>query len=999
MQAQHTIIRRLRFVAVLVAVASALVVIATFGMKLVTSPWGLVNIVGPTAADSDGTMTAIIDSESRRMLILNEHNELTGLVDCGKLNSPIDAITDVCVVGDTIYVAGVQYQQDSDIIVRERVIAYNKHGSKEEVLYDLEVDGNWLPEMKSMDNAGDGVFVVLFHQDYANMRLSALKIVHVSRKGAEGVDATPMPMEYIYDIGYSSKANAIKSLNTLGTLNDMTTDSKESSPLHGHVFTSLDLADDGSIFLVDDTAEAVCRMDPEAIGPLTTIVSGSGYQNLHVNGDILTLCNLGRGTVSISKLDGSHLQELDAVPPTKALSYAWGAILACRVYLAAFLIVALILKIRALITAGSTKGFGAMFASAVIVGVVALAIGYLSYGSYTAMKTVRENEIDLFADYLYVISSDLANDIEACNDRQVFREGDKLTDEIVESFDSTATHVGGLAAVATGNSVGIYTTVYGKDDTGIFYLYESSSNHILGSSIEQSANTKEVEEIFSTGSASDQMSYGGTTRKSTMRRFVCVPSTDEERICAVIEIGSHLNSFEASVASTQVERTIALLVMMLVIYLTYVELRECARCFVSYGQLRHHHDAIAILTRPFSFLITLLSSIDAVMTTLIARSLLSAANLGSSSMLLALPSVMLGVGLALGQAIYALLGSRVVIQKLMVRGAFAMVCGAMIAFAVVWQQNYWLYCTAKLLMAIPFGLLYTLSYSLPRRADTDDVRAIAASDIKRTDTSAAALGTVLGGYAAQSLGNAFVYVLVALVGMIVLALAHRVLPQTNHPLEHEASATSRHEAVVKLLTSKTTLSIVLFLMLPAILASGYNSFLFPLFSANLGVSTSSINNLFVCGQLVVFVSISALERLEERYDKWRIATVAVALLGVVFLLFSFNTTLVWAVVTIALVGMLFKATDGWKALWPRSARALGLTTGLTTGVMFAMRSVLLIVQPLVLGTLLSLNSSIAVVVLGIVCSICSATFYLITRHTALAPEPLPTEHTAYGKTA
>ncbi len=986
MSVLRNVIRHLRFAAVLAAIISALVAIATFGMSIATSPWGAVDIVGPTAADSNGEMTAIVDSESRHVLILNARNELSGIVDCEQLNSPIEAVTDVCVAGDTIYVAGLQYQQDSDIIVRERVVAYDKHGSREEVLYDLEVDNNWMPEMKTMDSAGDGVFVVLFHESYSSKQLSKLSIMRISREGAEEVDVTPMALESIYDIGYSSKANACKSLNMLGMLNDMSSDPQEPSALDGHVFTSLDLAEDGSIYLVDDTTESVCRIGPEAVGQLTTIVSGGSYSNLHVNGNVLTLCDLGRGMVSISRLDGSHLQEIDAVPPTKSLSFAWSAILACRLYLAAFLVVALILKIRALVASGSTEGFGPMFASAVIVGVVALAIGYLSYGSYKVMKTVRENEINLLADYLNIISFDLVDDIEACTNREAFRNEGQPTDKIMDSIESTTIRIAGLSAVATSNSIGMYTTVYGKDDAGIFYLCESSSSHMLGSSIEQSADMQEVEAIFSAGSASEQMSYGGTTRRSTMRRFVCVPSSDGKGICAVIEIGSRLKSFEASVASTQIERTIALLVMMLVVYLTYVELRECARCFVSYGQLRHHHDAVAILTRPFSFFITLLSSIDAVMTTLIARSLLSAANLGSSSMLLALPSVMLGVGLALGQAIYGLLGSRVLIQKLMVRGAFAMVCGAIVAFVVVLQQNYWLYCAAKLLMAIPFGLLYTLSYSLPRRADTDEVRALAASDIKRTDTSAAALGTVLGGYAAQALGNAWVYVIVALAGMIVLVLARSVLPQTNHPLEHEANATSRHEAVIRLLANKSTLSIVLFLMLPAILATGYNSFLFPLFSAHLGVSTSFINNLFVCGQLVVFVSISVIEYLEGRYDKWRVTIAAIALLGVVFLLFSFNTTLVWAVVTIALVGVLCKAADGWKALWPRSAHAIELTTGLATGVMFSVRSVLLIVQPLVLGTLLSVNGSVAVMALGIVCAVSSAAFYLITRRTALAPQ-------------
>ena len=46
---------------------------------------------------------------------------------------------------------------------------------------------------------------------------------------------------------------------------------------------------------------------------------------------------------------------------------------------------------------------------------------------------------------------------------------------------------------------------------------------------------------------------------------------------------------------------------------------------------------------------------------------------------------------------------------------------------------------------------------------------------------------------------------------------------------------------------------------------------------------------------------------------------------------------------------------------------------------------LLIVQPLVLGALLSMSDSQAVVTLGIVCAVCAPLFYFTTRHSALRP--------------
>ena len=106
---------------------------------------------------------------------------------------------------------------------------------------------------------------------------------------------------------------------------------------------------------------------------------------------------------------------------------------------------------------------------------------------------------------------------------------------------------------------------------------------------------------------------------------------------------------------------------------------------------------------------------------------------------------------------------------------------------------------------------------------------------------------------------------------------------------------------------------------------------------------------------------------------------AVALLAVVFLTFSLNTSFSWAVVAIALVGVLTKMGDAWKALWAHQASECGVPLGRATGAMFAMRSVLLVVQPILLGALLNVSSRIAAILLGIICLACVVAFVALTR--------------------
>lgn len=981
-------VRPLRIALVVLAVLSALVVLATFGISLPFSAFSPLEINGPTCADSNGEVTAIVDSESRRVLLLNAQHKLTGIISCDELNAPLEAVTDVCVTDKTVYVAGVQYQKDSDIIVRERVVAYARSGKTMSVVFDLDATNHMTPQIMSLDGSDDGVYVVLCQEESANAENEGIEVIHVNLEGTRVIDKRQMEVASVYDVGYNAKNGVLRTLSQRGAIDDDFDESGiDDEPfLADHVFTSLDVADDESVCLYDDATSSVCLLAND--GTLIQVAEGAGYSNLHVNGNVLTACNHRGNEVSIGELDGRDFSTLTEVVPVIRLSVFVVVVLACKVYLGLFVVGILLRRLYFAVRQGNTKGIGPFFASVMVVLAVGMAIGYISYGTYVAMMETRAKEIDVFADYLGYTSDRLSESMRACDDRSAFRtSGEELT-EALTGLNDISTYVGDLAFSATTNGMGVYTVVYGADSDGVFMVYDSSSEHIIGSSLVYAANASEVEKIFRTNESDDRIRTGRTLRDTTQYRLVRIPDAEDwGKTVGVIEVGSRMRTFEASIAADMAQRVIALLVMVLVVYLTYVEVRACAHCFMEYQQLQHHHDSIAILTRPFSFCVTSLASIDAVMTTLIARSLIPTSGMGESSVLLALPSVMLGVGLALGQAIYTYLGSRVVIRKIMMRGAIAMTFAAIFAACIVWWGNFWAYCFAKLVMAIPFGLLYTLSYSLPRRADTKEVRVLAAGGIKRTDTSAAALGTVLGGYAAQELGNAWVYVLVAVVSVIVFVMAANLLPRTKHPLEKKIESVDTYrEAIFRLVGSKTTLPVIFFVMLPAILAAGYNSFLFPLFSADLGLDTSSINNLFVLGQLVVFVCISGIEWEEKRHDKWHVATASIGLLGMVFLLFSFNTTLVWAVVTIALVGVLCKASDAWKAMWPRSARTMQLTTGMATGVMFAVRSVLLIVQPLLLGSLLALSEQTAVVVLGVMCSVCCAAFYFTTRDSKLAPK-------------
>ena len=979
----------------LLAVFSAVFLMATYGTALLSAPFASVRLNGPVAVDSDGEQTAIADTESRRVLILNAEGDLTGAVDCTTMDSPIDSVTDVCVSGGCVYVAGALYVPDSSVATKERVVMYDKGGNLLGMVYEADSSadpgegatttikrlsdamGGVVAAVETVDLRGDDVQELVAEETLDFLLLSPDE---QARKVSAGKDDELGDLG-IYDVGYLPADDRHVILSSRGIIDDTAADDSRLYP--DRVFTSVDAGDEGTVYACDDVSGGLCVIFED--GTCEEVVTGDGYDRVHVNGAVVSICDREENLVKLCDRDGVVTREFVQVEPSIGFSIRMTLVWACALYLVALAVVLAVRKIHRRIASGHTEGFGPMLASAAVVVAVGVAVASLSFGSFQSMQANRASEIGMCADYLATDVLALGDLMEKCDDRDAIRANGEDLAEALVNIGSIIGQTSMLVGSAGDNGIGLYYTLYGKDDAGVFYLMDSDGEHVLGTSAPASDDA--LMTAFEGEPDRDSTLYTGRTlRDATQYRLVKIPTSDFSGVAGVIELGSRTRSFESDLTGGIARQVLTLLVMVLVVYLSYAEIRACARCLFSYRELRERraNDALAALTRPFTFCITILSSIDGVMTVLIARELLVAADMSAQSPLLGLPAVMLGFGLMIGQVLYGRLGSMVALRRLAALGAVAMLLCALFTTIVVGVLGlFWLYCIAKLAMSIPFGLLYTLGYSLPRIAESDEARALAAGGVKRTDTSAAALGTVLGGYAAQTLGNAWVYVLIAIACLPVLLMALNLMPKGSRRLEPPARDAQVRRAMTRFVKSVPALAIALLVVLPATVAAGYASFLFPLFSADLGLQKADINNICVLGQVVVYVCINHIDAAEAHNGKWLVTTVAVTLLGAVFLLFSLNTTLVWSIAVIALVGVFGKSSDGWKAMWLHMAGRADVPAGAATGAMFAVRSLALVVQPFILSALLWATNSVAVIVIGALCVMCAALFFLATRRTAL----------------
>jgi hypothetical protein len=110
----------------------------------------------------------------------------------------------------------------------------------------------------------------------------------------------------------------------------------------------------------------------------------------------------------------------------------------------------------------------------------------------------------------------------------------------------------------------------------------------------------------------------------------------------------------------------------------------------------------------------------------------------------------------------------------------------------------------------------------------------------------------------------------------------------------------------------------------------------------------------------------------------------VSLIGITFLLLNLNAVFTLALVTIVLVGVFCKASDAWKGLWMRQAELVGTHLGQATGLMYATRSALLIIQPLILSFLVKWPPRVPPLVVGICALVGVSCFFLATRKSKLS---------------
>ena len=479
----------------------------------------------------------------------------------------------------------------------------------------------------------------------------------------------------------------------------------------------------------------------------------------------------------------------------------------------------------------------------------------------------------------------------------------------------------------------------------------------------------------------------------------------EGDVCAALEIGAYLSDFNTSQGTLAIELSMALLMIACTIYIALTESRKVyysgRQALASLRKTRAilEKDVFG-MCRAFANAIYAAANADSVILVLAAQDIVQSADPTlDKSALIGLPLVLFGVGQVLGALSFGPLSKKLDTRQLMRLGAAAEVLAKIGCTAALYTGQFWAFGTCKLLDGFAISLLATSLFAIPYRISDERKRLRCIRGCTGPEVVQSIIVVLISGYVAQYLGYHVVYALSAIFGLIILALAHplpagMLLKPPSGDRADDGAATIRSRTArsiagigsyLRFIFSPGMLVFILLAYLPSVVSKGYNGYLFPLYSSDVGFNASVISNMYVLARVGLYALTPITDRTGDKLGAWRSALASLFFTGLVFLGFAINDTFLWAVVCLFLTGVPWKIGSSMLyMLWPRHAQARGFAASQILPIIRALEGMGTILQRVLFGAFLSFGVGGACVAVGIYMLACTALYALLSSRTAMS---------------
>ena len=1004
-----TIRKVLKILAFALAIGAFVMVCTGIGQTKASS-FGPERIDNPTVASHNEAGAVVADSDGSRLLFTDASGSLVGLYGLDNKQTPVDKACEIHQHGDIAYVAGLKHAEDGENIRTEAILKFNMRGDYLGAVWRQDYKENEVHVTPSVcdittDDEGNVILVAYAEQKMHTLQLDAT----VTRLGKDSDKGQVLHEEshpcdsFPYDVRYDVTRNRLAMIDFNGTLyveHDNPAELVRASVGDRQLMVQdFDTSGDMAV-MYDEKSEALLRADNlfDDI-TITELATNIRCSNVEIGGDTATAV-LDTGVLRIFDLVTGSSYDIKEIPLTPAFAARTSVMLVCTIYLVVFVLVLLVRWLVRTIHAREQAKIRRGIVATAVALICMVAMVFHMFDLLQNTITSRQEIMSQMVLQTCVTSpSDLGN---AATNESRRAQGEQVGDDDGTDMTSIVMNVEGILASSFANNNGVQCTLYTTTDSGpVRYLFSNQRDSVVmgqarGEEI-SSAVHKVIDKVNEREGPGDQKAYhfvhdGSIERVSRRDKsghdvVSCVAPliASDGTCCTAIEVSCHADTLLRSIMDNMLVILLMFSMVTASIYVISDEIIRSGQAFLRYRELHGQgvEWAETLLGRPLNFVLNIAFGMDAAFAVVIAKDMLAGSGLDSTTFVWGIPALAITLGTTLGTLAHALLSSRVSGRSFAVPMLLVGVAAQGLSFCAVLNSWFVVFVVCKLLSSACFAGTTFISKNLAGGTAGKDVGnehlslVVNRSSVNIAGKGAAVVASVVGG-ALASAGNQWVYLAGALVSLLALPLLLLALPKGRVISKHGEEANIRN--VFEFLRSPIMLATLAFAIFPTVLASGYKSYILPLFLDAAGVSKSDIASLFALGNVLLYAFTDALITHRNARGRWFLTWIALIGLGVLFVLFSYNQAPTWAVVAVVVITVLSWLAGDWKhnaRFWAK--KDYGFSFDQSQAALTVEESVVKNAQAPVLASLLSLGASVCCLVLGIFLGISGFIYFLATR--------------------
>lgn len=854
--------------------------------------------------------SAIIDSSNEKIVFLDENQKVVS-VDNLKGNSSISKAYSITRDDNYFYVLGEKYARNTNLVTNRRVIRYDLTGNNTGVLFDVPKDMTGTTSRQKIFTDGEKfIFVdgVALGDATKECRVGTVRY----ENGEALVDIRKEErINSILDAAYLPQKDTLYILDYEDHVLKLSPNETEIVDLDNNRHAgAISCLSDGTPVLCDVCSGDLYTTDGRvyANNPVYNLsvsndyIFGSGYTNDQ------TMIKIDARTGNkeiINAYKYSFLYELDAIFTLLSLIY---------------LSVLLIFFLLRLISKRKTNRNEPERRASIIMflGIIA-AVGVALFYSFNMNNQIHEDmksELileskfisEVYADYLknndeFGRAGSLKEACDAINKRS------RSEHELFQKYIAAADEQQKFGAIVIFERVG----------DKFVLSFDSSDSFVPGQQlwyvneelvVSQKGETMVIDKFGSFRECSFMPIYDGNNR-----------------VLGAIGYGRDFAVFNDQTLTVSIEIAMTLFTIAIIIYMGSAELMAFIESVKKKKENPNAQNTEIYFTQTFTFVKGMLMYMDDALMVIVANEMLAKRGEGilSFALLISLLTVAKGAGGTLGSILFMILPKRFSSKRNLVIGSLGIALSAAGMGAAVLGNHYFLFCLWKFIFMLLAYFVYGTVDILFLNADTEKDRLSALNGRMKGNISGSVLSIMLGGFVSNLFGYSAIYFFLA--GMGALAVLLFILYFTG-TMKKEDSVTQETPKVklkksdyVRLFFSPSILVYIFFIIAPQMLALGYKNFVFPLYSSEMNLPAYYITNLVVLSKVLSDLILDPVETALKKVDYWWRIVIAAIVVGLAFIAFTINDTIVWAVMVLVIVTIFDKLTNpSLEMVWTREVR-------------------------------------------------------------------------------